>query len=82
MAHAGTPSDLAKQPTTSARGIWQAIVATVLVLAMVAAIVAVSLNVAGTASTAPAAGNGNQVQNAPAVDMHKVVGHKGAQIYQ
>ncbi|MFL5649350.1 MAG: hypothetical protein ACJ77V_06475 [Chloroflexota bacterium] len=82
MAHAGTPTDLAKQPTTSAGGIWQAIIAAVLVLAMVAAIVAVSLNLAGKASIVPAAEHGNQVQNVPAVNIHKVVGHKGALIYQ
>ena len=82
MAHAGTPTDLTKQPATStARGVWQAIVAAILVLALAAGVVAVSANLAKT--TAVPATNSTQIQGAPgAVDIHKVVGHKGAMIYQ
>ena len=81
MAHAGTPTDLTKQPTASASGIWRALIAAVLVLAMAAGIVAVGVNLAGKASVVPAAEHGTQV-TVPAVNPHKIVGHKGALIYQ
>jgi hypothetical protein len=60
--------------------LWQAFVAAILVLALAAGLVAVTSNL--NASAVPA-NPGTQIQSAPgAVDMHKVVGHKGAMIYQ
>ena len=81
MAQAGTPTNLVKQPTTTMTGIWQAVVAAVLVLAMAAGIVAINANLT-KASVIPAAEHGIQVQTVPAVNPHSIVGHKAAQIYQ
>ena len=84
MAHAGTPTDLTNQPTTpSAKGLWQAILAAILVLALAAGVIAVSANLAAKTSVVPAADHGYQIQTgAGAVNPHKIVGHKGALIYQ
>ena len=82
MAHAGTTSDL-RTPRTATNGLWQAFVAAILVLAIAAGIVAVTSNLVGNAPVAPAANPGYQIQAQPApVNLHKVVGHKGAMIYQ
>ena len=70
MAHAGTPTDLAKQPATSTtNGLWQAFLAAIVILAIGAGAVLLSANVAGTKG-APA----------PAVDhrMDQIEGQRGA----
>jgi hypothetical protein len=82
MAHATSPANLTKQPTTStARGIWQAIVAAIVVVALAAGI-AVSANLATRTSAAPVSNPNVQIQSQPGVNVHKIVGHKGAMIYQ
>jgi len=82
MAHAGTPTDLTKRPTTSLDGVWRAVVATILVVALAAGIVAVGANLTSKAAPVPATNHGSQIQAAPGADPHDVVGHKGALIYQ
>ncbi len=83
MAHAGTPTNLTKQPMTSTiNGFWQAFIAAILVLALAAGVVAVSANLAGKSSAVPATNKSYQIQSQPGLDVHKVVGHKGAMIYQ
>jgi len=83
MAHAGTPSSLTQQPTTSTiDGFWRAIMAAILVLVVAAGIVAVSANLNSTAPVVPATQHGYQIQMQPGLDIHKVVGHKGAMIYE
>ena len=82
MAHAGTPSNLTKQATTPINGFWRAFIAAILVLAFAAGIVAVSSNVASQAPVVPSTVNSHQIQSQPGLDVHKVVGHKGAMIYQ
>ena len=78
MAHAGT-----KQPAISTvNGIWQAIVAAILVVALAAGVVAVTANLAAKSTAVPATNNSYQIQSQPGLDVHKVVGHKGAMIYQ
>jgi hypothetical protein len=55
MAHAGTPTDLAKQPATSStNGLWQALLAATVALALVAGMVFVATNLAAKSSVAPA----------------------------
>ncbi|MFL5643667.1 MAG: hypothetical protein ACJ77V_03890 [Chloroflexota bacterium] len=57
MAHAGTPTDLAKQPATSTvNGLGQALLLAVMLVAFVAAIVFVATNIAAKGSTVPATG--------------------------
>ena len=81
MAHAGTPSNLTNQATTpSTNAFWRAFIAAILVVAFAAGIVAVSSNLTSRAPVAPAPGY--QIQTQPGLDIHKVVGHKGAMIYQ
>jgi hypothetical protein len=56
MAHAGTPTDLAKQPATSTiNGLWQAVLAAVVFFALVAGMVFVATNLAAKGSAVPAA---------------------------
>ena len=56
MAHAGTPTDLAKQPATSTtNGLWQAFVVAIVLLALVAGMVIVGTNLASKGSAVPAA---------------------------
>lgn len=56
MAHAGTPTDLAKQPATSTtNGLWQTAAAAIVLLALVVGMVIVTSSlVASRASVAPA----------------------------
>jgi hypothetical protein len=83
MAHAGTPTNLTKQPATSSfNGIWQALVAAILVLALAAGLVAVTSNLAAKTSAVPAADHSYQIPSQPGLNLHKVVGHRGALIYQ
>jgi len=56
MAHAGTPTNLAKQPAAATlNGLWQALLAAVVLFALVAGMVFVGMNVAAKRSAAPAA---------------------------
>ncbi len=57
MAHAGTPTDLAKQPATSTtNGLWQALLAVIMILAVGAGVVVISSNLAANkGAPAPAA---------------------------
>ena len=56
MAHAGTPTDLAKQPATSTiNGLWQALLVAVALVALVAGMVFVATNLAAKGSVVPAA---------------------------
>ena len=57
MAHAGTPTDLAKQPATSTtNGLWQVLLAGIVILALAVGMVLVAANVAAPKSVAaPAA---------------------------
>lgn len=84
MAHAGTPTNLTNRPATSNTDrLWQAFIAAILVVALAAGAVAITANLAAKTSIVPAAEHGGQIQTgAGAVDIHKVVGHKGAMIYQ
>jgi anti-sigma-K factor RskA len=82
MAHAGTPSNLTHQQTPTIHGFWRAFIAAILVLAVAAGIVAVSSNLTSNAQVVPAAVKAHQIQAQPGLDIHKVVGHKGAMIYQ
>ena len=84
MAHAGTPTNLTDRPATSAiKGFWQAIIAAILILVLAAGVVAVTFNLAGKTSAVPTTDHGYQIQSVGgAADPHKVVGHKGAMIYQ
>jgi hypothetical protein len=56
MAHAGTPTDLAKQPATSTNGLWQTAAAAIVLLALVVGMIIVtsSLLAASKSSVAPA----------------------------
>ena len=83
MAHAGTPSNLTTHRTTSSpKTFWQAFIAAILVLALAVGLVALTSNLTHTAPAIPA-NHSVQIQGQPgAVDVHKVVGHKGAMIYQ
>lgn len=57
MAHAGTPTDLAKQPATSTtNGLWQTAAAAIVLLALVVGMVIVTSNLlaASKSSVAPA----------------------------
>ena len=67
MAHAGTPTDLAKQPATSTtNGLWQGLAAAIVLLALVAGMVAVttSLSAAGKTTAVPAADRSyDQIEN-------------------
>jgi hypothetical protein len=83
MAHAGTQTGLTTQPaTTTPRGLWQAIIAAILVLALAAGMVAVTSNLVGKTTAVPTTDHTYQIPSQPGVDVHKVVGHKGALIYQ
>jgi hypothetical protein len=83
MAHAGTPTNLAQQPSASAiTTLWQAVIAAILVLALTAGVIAVSANLAAKSPAVPATNPTYQIQSQPGLDVHKVVGHKGAMIYQ
>ncbi len=53
MAHAGTQTDLAKQPATS-NGFWQLLVGMIAIVALAAAIVYVAGNMASNRGLAPA----------------------------
>jgi len=57
MAHAGTPTDLAQQPATSTtNGLWQALLAVIVILAIGAGVVMISSSFAAAkGSPAPAA---------------------------
>ena len=50
MAHAGTPTDLAKQPATSTNGLWQALLVVIVLIALVASRVAAPKSVAAPAA--------------------------------
>ena len=67
MAHAGTPTDLAKQPATSTtNGLWQGLAAAIVLLALVAGMVAVATNLAaaGKTTAVPAADRSyDQIEN-------------------
>jgi hypothetical protein len=55
MAHAGTPTDLAKQPATSStNGLWQALLAGIVILAIGAGMAFVISTAASSKITAPA----------------------------
>ena len=55
MAHAGTPTDLAQRPATSTtNGLWQALLAAVVLFALVVGIVVVGTNLAAKGSAVPA----------------------------
>jgi len=83
MAHAGTPTNLAQQPSTSTINVlWQAFLAAILVVALAAGVIAVSANLAAKTPAVPATHSTYQIQSQPGLDVHKVVGHKGAMIYQ
>jgi hypothetical protein len=64
MAHAGTPTDLAKQPATSANGPWQALLAVIVILAIGVGMALIASTVATSRGiTAPAAdGSYNEVE--------------------
>ena len=56
MAHAGTPTDLAKQPATSTtNGLWQALLVAVVLVALVAGMVIVGTSLAAKGAVSPAA---------------------------
>ena len=56
MAHAGTPTDLAKQPATSTpNGLWQALLVAVVLVALVAGMVIVGTSLAARGAVSPAA---------------------------
>ena len=56
MAHAGTPTNLAKQPATmNLNGLWQALLAAVVLFAVVAGMVFIGTNLAAKGSVVPAA---------------------------
>jgi len=82
MAHAGTPTNLTQQATSTINGFWQALIAAVLVVALAAGIVAVGSTLAAKPATVPATTQTYQIQAQPGLDINKVVGHKGAMIDQ
>jgi len=67
MAHAGTPTDLAKQPATSTTsGLWKALLAVIVVLAIGVGIAVMASAVASSrGAAAPAAGHRIEAQRGP-----------------
>ena len=65
MAHAGTPTDLAQQPATSTNGLWQALLAAIVLMAVVAGSVFIGTNVARIGSAVPAAEHRIEAQRGP-----------------
>ncbi len=80
MAHAGTQTTL-NRPANATDRFWQAFIAAILIVGIVGTIVGITSNIAGSTSRVPAVPN-YQIQSQPGLDVHKVVGHKGAMIYQ
>jgi hypothetical protein len=81
MAHAGTSTTL-NRPANAADRFWQVFIAAILIVGMAGAIVGITTNLASHPTPVPAANPAYQIQSQPGLDVHKVVGHKGAMIYQ
>ena len=80
MAHAGTQTTL-NRPANAADRFWQVFIAAILIVGIAGTIVGITTNLASNTAPAPAVPN-FQIQSQPGLDVHKVVGHKGAMIYQ
>ena len=62
MAHAGTPTDLAQKPATSTNGLWQPLLAVIVILAIGVGMALVASAVATSRSVAAPAADGGYTQ--------------------